>query len=142
MRYHALPFSPAWTYKVLRDGLLANGHTYVAGEIFDKSAVPERTLMGLYERRWITPVVEDAPSAAVPVVAPVVVPVAVPAPVEAVEPAPVETAAEVASEPTPVEQKPERAIVHKGFGKYNVEDADGNVIATGLSKEEAQAMVG
>jgi hypothetical protein len=139
MRYHALPFSPEWTYKVLRDGLLANGHTYVAGEIFDKSAVPERTLMGLYERRWITPVVEGTTEPAAAVAAQV----AEPAPVAAVEPAPVEPVAEPAPEPAaPVEQKPERAMVHKGFGKYNVEDADGNVIATGLSKEEAQAMVG
>lgn len=128
VRAQRLPFSAESTFKANRPFVL-NGIQLGYDDIVDTGDIEERRLFQMYQARLID--VVEGQNIAPKAKAPKPKTTKAPKPVEAPAPAPVVTADAPAD-------APKAAAVHKGFGKYNIESSTGEVLASGLSKEEAE----
>lgn len=136
--YQPLPFSPAYDFMAAKPVTL-NGHVLNPGDPVPKDGLNPRRLRQLYEARIITPVAPEQLTASQTGI------VNAPA-VAAQEPAGEPEGDDAADTQTDeAESNVEAAapatggtqIVHRGFGRYYLVDADGNDVSGPWSKADA-----
>lgn len=128
-------FAPTGYYKALRPFTM-NGRDYTYDEPVDMTGVEPRRVRLMWENRMIehAPPPEAAPQK--PAKAPVA---AKKAPAVETPKAPAPAAVEAPA--APVEPAEGLRMVSKGFGRWDVVDATGNVVEAGITKADAERRV-
>lgn len=130
-RFNRLPFSSAYRYKAVKPFVM-KGISFKLGDEVDTSDIEVRRLRQMYEARMIDPIMDETGMAGQVVNAP----------------AQPESKAVKA---TPKVEKPSKVekeapatggnrLEHRGFGRYFLVDANDEVVAGPMTKDEAQKL--